>query len=130
MLGMSFSEKVKLLKDIDAYARDRDTRTNKSQPRYLHRGKQFKLSDPEDFALLILGLSAFECLSCGGHGSKMKAGDRVGGRLAYDRYIATNNWKQQVDEALRIALVNLEATAAPAGEMDVVLGRMARRYVA
>ena len=46
-----------------------------------------------------------------GDGNKMESGGTgVGGRLAYDRYIATDNWKQQVDEALRIALVNLEAT--------------------
>jgi TldD protein len=33
-----------------------------------------------------------------------------------------DNWKAQVDEALRQALVNLESVPAPAGEMPVVLG--------
>ena len=34
----------------------------------------------------------------------------------------TDAWQGAVDEALRQALVNLDAVAAPAGEMDVVLG--------
>ena len=33
-----------------------------------------------------------------------------------------NNWKKVCDEAFRIASVNLESKAAPAGEMKVVLG--------
>ena len=32
------------------------------------------------------------------------------------------HWQAKVDEAVRQALVNLESVAAPAGEMDVVLG--------
>ena len=32
------------------------------------------------------------------------------------------SWQAQVDEALRQALVNLDAVPCPAGEMDVVLG--------
>jgi TldD protein len=46
----------------------------------------------------------------------------AGGRLAYQRFIDPANWKSQVDEALRQALVNLGAVPAPAGEMTVVLG--------
>ena len=40
----------------------------------------------------------------------------------FDRFVTEENWKTAVDEALRIALVNLDAIAAPAGEMEVVLG--------
>jgi len=46
----------------------------------------------------------------------------AGGRLEYERFIDPANWKAQVDEALRQALVNLGAVPAPAGEMTVVLG--------
>ena len=41
---------------------------------------------------------------------------------AMQRFIATDAWQGAVDEAVRQALVNLEAVPAPAGEMDVVLG--------
>lgn len=46
----------------------------------------------------------------------------AGGRMAYEHYINEKAWQAQADEALRQALVNLEAIDAPAGEMPVVLG--------
>ena len=45
-----------------------------------------------------------------------------GGRFDLTRLIASDAWQAKVREALRIALVNLEAVPAPAGTMDVVLG--------
>ena len=45
-----------------------------------------------------------------------------GGRFDLTRLIAFDAWQAKVREALRIALVNLEAVPAPAGTMDVVLG--------
>jgi TldD protein len=46
----------------------------------------------------------------------------AGGRAAFDAWIAPDRWRLQAEEALRQALVNLEASPCPAGEMDVVLG--------
>ena len=43
---------------------------------------------------------------------------------------ARTSWQEQVDEALRQALVNLDAVACPAGEMDVVLGAGLERRAA
>ena len=37
-------------------------------------------------------------------------------------YMQPGVWKAQIDEALRMALLNLDSIAAPAGEMEVVLG--------
>ena len=45
-----------------------------------------------------------------------------GGRFDFTRLITAEAWQAKVREALRIALVNLEAVPAPAGTMDVVLG--------
>src|SRR5690606_9539153 len=45
-----------------------------------------------------------------------------GGREGYARFIETKAWREAADGALRQALVNLDSVAAPAGEMDVVLG--------
>jgi TldD protein len=45
-----------------------------------------------------------------------------GGREGFERFITTENWQGGVDEALRQALVNLDAVPAPAGAFDVVLG--------
>jgi TldD protein len=46
----------------------------------------------------------------------------AGGRASFEAWISPDKWRAQVDEALRQALVNLEAVPCPAGEMDVVLG--------
>jgi TldD protein len=46
----------------------------------------------------------------------------AGGRASLLGLIAPAHWKAAVDEALRIAVVNLAAVPAPAGVMDVALG--------
>jgi TldD protein len=46
----------------------------------------------------------------------------AGGRAGFEAWITPERWREQVEEALRQALVNLEAVDCPAGEMDVVLG--------
>jgi TldD protein len=40
----------------------------------------------------------------------------------FDQFIQPASWQAQVDEALRIATLNLDSVAAPAGEMEIVLG--------
>jgi len=45
-----------------------------------------------------------------------------GGRFGYDHVVGPEQWRAGVDEALRQAVLNLDAVAAPAGEMEVVLG--------
>ncbi len=45
-----------------------------------------------------------------------------GGRYGYDYFLQNNHALSYGEEAVRQALVNLEAEAAPAGEMPVVLG--------
>jgi len=46
----------------------------------------------------------------------------TGGRYAFARFLENDRWKAQVHEAVRSAVVNLDAVAAPAGTMTVVLG--------
>ena len=50
------------------------------------------------------------------------AATATAGARAIERFIETGAWQGAVDDAVRQALVNLEAVPAPAGEMDVVLG--------
>ena len=50
------------------------------------------------------------------------AATAMAGARAIERFIETGAWKGAVDDAVRQALVNLEAVPAPAGEFDVVLG--------
>ena len=46
----------------------------------------------------------------------------TGGRMDYENYLGSDNWKTICDEAIRQAEVNLDSKPAPAGEMKVVLG--------
>jgi TldD protein len=58
-----------------------------------------------------------------GDGDRQETGSHgFGGRAGYAGFIAEDRWKHACDDAIRQALVNLDAVAAPAGEMDVVLG--------
>ena len=58
-----------------------------------------------------------------GDGDRQESGSfGTGGREAFARFIEPQAWQGAADEALRQALINLEAMPAPAGEMDVVLG--------
>ena len=55
-------------------------------------------------------------------GRRESGSSGAGGRAGFAAWISPDKWRDQVDEALRMALVNLDAVACPAGEMDVVLG--------
>ena len=46
----------------------------------------------------------------------------IGGRYLYTDLFAPETWNRAIDEALAQALTNLDAVAAPAGEMTVLLG--------
>jgi TldD protein len=116
--------KTRLLAEIDAYARSRDSRVKQVmaslsgvwQAIQIIRADGRRVADIRP--LVRLGVSIVV-----GEGDRMETGSSgSGGRMAYDRYLDPTHWRQEVDEALRQALVNLGAVPAPAGEMIVVLG--------
>ena len=120
----SFETKVKLLEEIDAYrARERPARA--AGVGIVRR----ELAGGRDPARRRRDLSrcapagAGECL--GRRGRRRPAGVRQP-RLRRARGLPAlhrdRQWKGAVDDAVRQALVNLEAVPAPAGEFDVVLG--------
>ncbi len=55
-------------------------------------------------------------------GKRESGSHGTGGRTDYGRVLARDVWTHAVDEALRQAAIKLDAVAAPAGEMEVVLG--------
>ena len=58
-----------------------------------------------------------------GDGDHQESGSYgYGGREGFQRFVETQAWQSAADDAVRQALINLEAVPAPAGEMDVVLG--------
>ena len=122
--GVGFGEKVAVLQEIDAYARGRDPRVRQVsasisgswQAVQILRAGGHRVADIRPLVRLNVSVVV-------GEGDRMESGSSgAGGRVSYDRYIDPECWRAQVDEALRVALVNLDARPAPAGEMEVVLG--------
>lgn len=120
----SFEEKAKLLADINEYARGLDPRVRQVSCSLSGSWEAVEIVRPggeiiRDFRPLVrLNVSV-----TAGEGDRQESGSYgAGGREGYARFITPDAWQAQVDEALRQALVNLEAEAAPAGEMEVVLG--------
>ncbi len=121
---MAFEAKAKLLADINEYARSKDSRVRQvscslsgswEAVEILRAGGEI-IRDFRPLVRLNVSVTA-------GEGDRQESGNYgKGGREGYARFIAADSWQQQVNEALRQALVNLEAEPAPAGEMEVVLG--------
>jgi TldD protein len=121
---IAFGEKAKLLAEIDAYARSRDPRVRQVTASLAGVWQAVQILRPDgsrvgDIRPLVrLSISVVV-----GEGDRMETGSSgAGGRVAYQRYFDPAQWRAQVDEALRQALVNLGSVPAPAGEMTVVLG--------
>ena len=121
---MPFEDKVRLLADIDAYARAKDGRVRQVMAslsgewqavQILRAGGQ-RLADIRPLVRLNVSVVV-------GEGDRQESGSYgTGGRVAFDRVVSPESWRRAVDEALRQALLNLRSVPAPAGEMQVVLG--------
>jgi TldD protein len=120
----AFDAKVKLLESIDAYARAKDPRVRQVtgtigatwQVVEILRADGQTYRDARPMVRLNVAVVA-------GDGDRQESGSYgYGGRDGFQRFVEPQSWQAAVDEAVRQALVNLDAVPAPAGEMDVVLG--------
>ncbi len=120
----SFSVKVDVLKEIDAYLREKDPRVVQvsatlaasHQDVTILRPDGIEVSDTRPMARLNVSVILEE------NGRRETGTTGTGGRHGIQGLMEPSTWKPAADEALRIATVNLGAVAAPAGVMDVVLG--------
>ncbi len=122
--AVPFDVKVKLLQDINEYARAKDARVRQVSWSLLGcglgvqfvRGGGARVADVRPLVRLNVAVVV-------GEGDRQEAGSHgTGGRTGYDLYLSPERWQAEVDEALRQAVVNLESVPAPAGDMTVVLG--------
>ena len=120
----SFEEKVKLLSDIDAYARGLDGRVRQVSASLAGEWQAVEIMRADGEVIRdVRPLVRLNVSIVAGQGDRQETGSQgTGGRTGYEAYIDPAKWRGQVDEALRQALVNLDSVPAPAGEMDVVLG--------
>ena len=124
MESMSADKKVDLLRQVDTYARSLDPRVSQvmvnlaaSHDTILVAATDGSLAaDIRPLVRLSVTVIAEQ------DGRREQGSDGGGGRFDYSQLTQDNSWQKFADEAVRQALVNLEAENAPAGTMTVVLG--------
>ena len=118
-----FADKARLLHEIDAWVRARDPRvrqvtaslTASWQHVEILRGDGQLVQDIRPLVRVNVSVVV-------GEGERQESGSHgMGGRKSFGDFLAEESWKHAADEALRQALVNLEAVPAPAGTFDIVL---------
>lgn len=120
-----FEEKIKLLQEIDAYARAKDPRVKQVSIQLsgawkavqILRSGGHKAADIRPLVRLNVSVYVDD-----GKGRMEDGYQGLGGRYTYEHLFQQKTWKETVDEAYRQAIVNLQSIPAPAGEMVVVLG--------
>ncbi|MBT9245475.1 metalloprotease TldD [Gemmobacter fulvus] len=124
MLDASFAGKIDLLREIDAFTRALDPRVVQVsatiaaglQEVEILRPEGIRFSDIRPMARINISVIVEQ------NGRRESGGMGGGGRYGLARLMDPAHWHSVAREALRIALVNLEAIPAPAGTLDVVLG--------
>lgn len=121
---IAFTQKVDLLTEIDQYVRAKDPRVKQVtvslsgewQAVYIMRSDESESGDIRPLVRLNISVIVE-------HNGRMERGSYgAGGRTSYGQYISREKWTSAADEALRQAIINLDAVPVSAGEMDVVLG--------
>ncbi len=124
LVSISADEKVNLLKRIDVEARKKDPRIKQVlvgltglHTTVLVAGIDGTLAaDVRPLVRLNVNIIVEE------NGRIEKGGAGGGGRFGFEYFLENNLASTYIDEAVNQALTNLEAVAAPAGAMTVVLG--------
>ena len=124
LLLVPFARKVALCQEIDAAARARDPRVAQVSVGLsgswgvveIVRADGFVATDVRPLVRLNVSIVAEQ------EGRRETGFFGRGGRYLYDHLFDPAQWNRAIDEALAQALINLDAVAAPAGEMTVVCG--------
>ena len=122
--GHSFPVKLDTLREIDAFTRALDPRvvqvsatlSASHQEVTILRPDGIEVSDTRPMTRLNVSVIVEE------NGRRETGSAGGGGRVGLDGLIDPGDWQAKAREALRVACVNLQAEATPAGVMDVVLG--------
>ncbi|WP_323786200.1 metalloprotease TldD [Thalassovita sp.] len=122
--GASFPVKIETLRDIDAFSRDLDSRVVQVSATIAASLQEVEILRPDGTHLRdvrpMTRVNVSIIVEQDGRRETGTAGG--GGRVGLSGLLDPADWQAKAREALRIALVNLDAEPAPAGVMDVVLG--------
>jgi len=116
--------KVEWLGEIDAYARAKDSRITQVMASIVSQYKHVLIAASDGTRVAdVLPLVRVNVQVLASDGTRREVGYQgAGGRYELDTLRDPARWQALVDEAVRTALLNLEAEPCPAGSMDVVLG--------
>ena len=122
--AQAFEAKLKLLADVDSYARSRDPRVRQVSVSLGGQWQAVQILRPgSDPVADIRPLVRMNVSVVVGEGDRQESGSSgSGGRVGYDMFFDPAHWQGAADEAIRQAIVNLGSVACTAGEMTVVLG--------
>lgn len=124
ILGWSSEQKVALLQRIDTFTRSLDSAVCEVSAS-LHASHDNIMVAATDgtFGADVRPLIRFNVsVIVERNGRRERGSAGGGGRVAYQWLLAENRVEQWAEEAVRIALLNLDAQEAPAGVFPVVLG--------
>jgi TldD protein len=118
-----FEAKARLLQEIDGWLRGRDPRVRQVTASLAASWQHVEIVRADGrIASDIRPLVRFNVSVVVGDGNRQETGSYgMGGRTSFGEFIAQDGWQFAAGEALRQALVNLEAEDAPAGTFDIVL---------
>ncbi|RST87894.1 metalloprotease TldD [Aquibium carbonis] len=119
----AFAEKAALLQEIDGWVRARDPRVRQVTAAMTASWQQVEILRADGHLVRdIRPLVRMNVSVVVGEGDRQESGSYgMGGRKGFGEFVAEQSWKHAAEEALRQALVNLEAIPAPAGTFDIVL---------
>ncbi len=124
LIAQPLPVKLDTLREIDAFARDLDPRVVQVSATIAASHQEVVILRPDGSEVSdirpMTRLNVSVIVDQDGRRESGSAGG--GGRVGLDGLIDPADWQAKTNEALRIALVNLDAEPAPAGMMDVVLG--------
>ena len=124
MADAEFNVKVETLREIDAFTRDLDPRVVQVSASISASLQEIEILRPEGTRVRdirpMTRLNVSVIVDQDGRRESGSAGG--GGRYGLSGLIDPADWQVKAREALRVALVNLNAEPAPAGTFDVVLG--------
>jgi len=124
MADAGFAAKLDVLREIDAFARVMDRRVVQVSASLAASHQEVEILRPDGVhvrdARPMVRANVSVIVEENGRRESGSAGG--GGRVGLGGWLEMENWHALAQEALRIAVVNLGAVAAPAGVMDVALG--------
>ncbi|WP_339770506.1 metalloprotease TldD [uncultured Pseudosulfitobacter sp.] len=122
--GAAFPVKLDTLREIDSFARALDKRVVQVSATIAASLQEVEILRPEGGSVRdvrpMTRVNVSVIVEQNGRRESGTAGG--GGRVGLDGLLDPADWQTKAREALRVAVVNLDAVPAPAGVMDVVLG--------